>query len=98
VTGSLSNYKVKKSYPINKLPSLVIIINNTVTETLNILNEASVLSIPAIVLVSSDFKFDLITYPIWGNTYSLNSVYFLIILFSNSVFYGSYREKLLFKI
>ncbi len=98
VTGSLSNYKVKKSYPINKLPSLVIIINNTVTETLNILNEASVLSIPAIVLVSSDFKFDLITYPIWGNTYSINSIYFLIILFSNSVFYGSCREKFLFKI
>lgn len=56
------------------------------------------LSIPAIVLVSSDFKFDFITYPVWGNTYSLNSVYFLIVLFSNSIFYGSYKEKFLFEI
>jgi ribosomal protein S2 len=93
ITGSLSNYKTNNKLLVKKIPNLIISISSSNLENSNILHEASSLAIPVIVLVSSNFQFDLITYPIWGNNSKLAVINTYVILFYNAILNGLYKEK-----
>lgn len=93
VTGSLSNYKTKNKLAINRIPDLVISISTSTLENSNILHEASSLAIPSIVLISSNFQFDVLTYPIWGNDSKPAVINIYTLLFYNALLNGLFKEK-----
>jgi ribosomal protein S2 len=94
IAGSLSNYKTKNLNSITKLPDLVIVLNKSNVENSIILGEASCLSIPSIVFLSSNSNIDLISYPVWANLSSLKVINLFLVLIYNSVLQGLFKEKM----
>jgi ribosomal protein S2 len=64
VPGTINNFLTRSQLKIELIPDLVIVLNKSIIENTIVLGEASCLSIPCILLISSFFKFDLLSYPI----------------------------------
>lgn len=100
VPGSLSNFRQYKRYNkinIKKVPDLVILLSNSYSENLDILEEASFFSIPVISIFPNNRKFDNLYYPIIGNNINNLSVKFYSTFFLNCIMHGLFLEKLYIK-
>lgn len=96
IPGSLSNLKTYKKYNtinINKLPNLIILLNTSHLDNLDILVEASSFSIPVIMMLPNNLKFDNLYYPIIGNNSNHKFLDFYSVLFFNSILQGFFSEK-----
>jgi ribosomal protein S2 len=87
--GILSNLRNNFLQP-KKLPDVIILCSKKFNTDL--LSEANRLNIPTIVLLSSDMKFDNITFPIFTN-FSNSFYLFYFNLLLNVIFFSGLREK-----
>lgn len=100
VPGSLSNFRQYKKYNkinIKKVPDLVILLSNSYSESLDILEEASFFSIPVISMFPNNQKFDNLYYPVVGNNITNLSLNFYSIFFLNCIIHGLFLEKISIK-
>ncbi len=96
IPGSLSNFRQYKRYNkinIKKVPDLVILLSNSYSENLDILEEASYFSIPVISIFPNNKKFDNLYYPVIGNNITKSSLNFYSIFFFNCIIHGLFLEK-----
>ena len=95
VPGTLSNFKQFRKYTtfrILKFPALVISLSGEDIENLDVLKEASHLSIPVVTFFSGELPQDNLAYPIIGDS-KLNC-FFYEFLFYNCIIYIKFLEKL----
>ena len=100
IPGSLSNFRQYKKYNkinIKKIPDLVILLSDSSSENLDILEEASFFSIPVISMFPNNQKFDNLYYPIVGNNITKLSLNFYSIFFLNCIMHGLFLEKISIK-
>ena len=100
IPGSLSNFKQYKKYNkinIKTIPDLVILLSDSYSENLDILEEASLFSIPVISMLPDNRKFDNLHYPIMGNNLTKLSLNFYSTFFLNCIIHGLFLEKISIK-